>query len=431
MNSFLTEDLRGGAFLEKVPWKSFLFLIVVFFISQHEWFFSLNAGKLLPTADEVATRMDQGNILRRIVYFSMGVYAVVSFFGTRYRVKVEGALGWLMLLFLSWAFLSLTWSENPAISFRRFMLFCILSISAFAVSQRFSLRDIILWIFFSTLIYLHLGLAAELVLGTFYPLAEEYRFAGTLHPNSQGINCALLFFASFFLVIGQKRWRWVFIAVVCESLIFLFLTKSRTSLGFSLLALLLYWFMKGTLPRKGVLVLCFIFISCVLLLIENNFMPILRQIIILDRKDAEMITLTGRIPLWGQLLSYIVRRPIQGYGYDGFWTSRHIVEIASEQQWVVYQGHSVYLDLSLGLGVVGVVIYILMMIVGIRRTLAYHKISGNADYAFLGVVLIFFVLNGVLESIVIATNQVSFVLLWILASVGFSTQPRVKLGLGR
>ena len=322
----------------------------------------------------------------------------------------------------------LFWSENLAISFRRLVLFVIFWISAFAVSQRFPLRDIVLWIFFSTLIYLHVGLAAELALGTFHPLAGGYRFAGTLHPNSQGINCALLFFASFFLLIGQKRWRWVFIAIVCESLIFLFLTKSRTSLGFALIALLLYWSMWLPLPRKGAIVLCVIFISCILLLIENNFMSVLQYILTLDRKDAETITLTGRIPLWGQLLSYIARRPIQGYGYDGFWTSRHIAEISSEQKWVVFQGHSVYLDLSLGLGVVGAVAYILMVLIGIRRTVSDHKASRNAEYSFLGVVLIFIVLNGLLESIVIMANQVTFVILLILARLGFSSQPRVRLG---
>ena len=429
MKGFLTEDTRQGAFVGKVPWITFLFLTAVFFIGIHEWLFSLNAGEgFASLLDETTARIEQGSILRRIVFFSMGTYAVVSFLATRYRAKAEGALGWLMLLYLSWSILSLAWSENLAISFRRIVLFLILYISAFAVSQRFSLRDIVLWVFFSTLIYLHVGLAAELALGTFHPLAGGYRFAGTLHPNSQGINCALLFFASFFLLIGQKRWRWVLVAIFCESLIFLFLTKSRTSLGFSLLALLIYLFMNGPRSRKGAIVLCVIFISCILLLIDDNFMPVLRQSITLGRKDAETITLTGRIPLWGQLLPYIARRPIQGYGYDGFWTPRHTAEIANEQNWVVSHGHSAYIDLSLSLGVVGAVTYILMVLVGIRRTLAYQKLSSNAEYSFFGVVLVFIALHGLLESIITTANQLSFIFLLILASLGFSSQPRGSLG---
>jgi O-antigen ligase len=133
-----------------------------------------------------------------------------------------------------------------------------------------------------------------------------------------------------------------------------------------------------------------------------------------------MITITGRIPLWEQLLPYIAKHPIQGYGYDGFWTSRHIAEISHVQGWVVTQGHSVYIDLSLGLGVVGVVVYILMIIIGIIRAFAYHKLSCNAEYSFLVVALIFIALNGLLESIIIAANQITFITFLIIASMGFS-----------
>ena len=429
MKGFLSDDMRQGAFVGKVPWMTFLFLTAIFFIGQHDWFFSLNAGEGFGLMlDESTARVDQGNILRQIVFSCMGVYAVVSLVWTRYRFKVEGVLGLLVLLFLSWAILSLAWSEDPAISFRRLVLLMMLWLCSLVVSQRFSLHEFVLWVFLSTLIYSHIGLAAELILGTFHPLTGGYRFAGTLHPNSQGINCALLFFASFFLLIDQKRLRWVFIAIACESLIFLFLTKSRTSLAFSLLALPIYWFIKGPLPRKGALVLCVLFISSILLLIGDYIMPFFQHSITLGRKNAETSTLTGRIPLWGELLPYIARRPIVGYGYDGFWTSTHIAEIARGQNWVVTQGHSAYLDLSLGLGVVGAVVYILMLLVGIRRTITFHKDSGNTDYAFLGVVLIFIALNGLLESIIIIANQVSFITLMILTGLGFSSKPRARIG---
>ena len=429
MNRPITATPQQAASSAQIPWLTFLFLATVFFVAQHDWFFSLTAGEGFgTTVDEFTARVDQGNILRRIVFFSLGGFAAFSFFlqKGRYRVKINGTLGWLILLFLSWALLSLTWSDDPAISFRRLVLLAMLCLGAFAVSQRFSLHDIVLWVFISSIIYLHIGLVAEVVLGRFHPLSVGYRFAGTLHPNSQGINCALLFFASFFLLRNEKRLRWFYIAIVCESFIFLFLTKSRTSLGFALLAPLLYWFMTLSLSRKGAVILCVIFVSCILLLFGSFVFPTFEHAITLGREDANTITLTGRIPLWNEMLGYIFKRPIQGYGYDCFWTSHHVAEIASEQDWAVTQGHSAYLDVSLGLGLIGGSLYVLIMMVGIRRTLIDHEVSDNADHAFFGIVLIFIILNGTLESIVIMTNQILFILMLILARFGFLSQPAAQ-----
>jgi O-antigen ligase len=347
----------------KIPWIIFLFLSAVFFLKQHDWFFSLKAGFGFSTpVDEMTAVISQGNLLARIGSFSLGVYAVTSLIRKRqYHMSINGSLGWLILFFLMWIFLSLAWSDDPSRTFRRIGVLAIFSLGALAVSKGFSLREFILWVFFSTVGYLLVGLVAELMLGTFHPLTGGYRFAGTLHPNHQGLNCALLLIASLFLVAGEKRWRGIRIVVALGALAFLILTKSRTSLFSVATALLVYWGL--TLPplRRFALSLCTIMIACIMLLLSDYVLPVFNAIIGLGRLDADTLTLTGRIPLWGELLSYISSRPVQGYGYDAFWTARRVAELSNWQSWALFVGDCAYLDVVLGLGLVGGIIYILIL----------------------------------------------------------------------
>jgi O-antigen ligase len=70
-------------------------------------------------------------------------------------------------------------------------------------------------------------------------------------------------------------------------------------------------------------------------------------------------TLTGRLPLWQALAPEIMRHPILGYGYAGFWiddsrTVQHVWRLAG---WQAPDAHSSYLDILLQLGIVGLALY--------------------------------------------------------------------------
>lgn len=46
-------------------------------------------------------------------------------------------------------------------------------------------------------------------------------------------------------------------------------------------------------------------------------------------------------------------RPLGGYGYGGFWTARHVIELSRMVPWAPGEAHSMYLDSLLDLGTVG------------------------------------------------------------------------------
>src|SRR5207237_978175 len=58
-------------------------------------------------------------------------------------------------------------------------------------------------------------------------------------------------------------------------------------------------------------------------------------------------TLTGRTDIWAGLLPDLMRQPIFGYGFSGFWTVTRI----SEHE--IGQAHNGYLEVCLQLGFVG------------------------------------------------------------------------------
>lgn len=408
----------------KIPWFTFLFLAAVFFVAQHDWYYSLKGGEAFDSnLDEITRATAQGDLLRRLAFFSLGVHAVVSLIRNRqYHVKINGSLGWLILFFLVWIFLSLAWSDDTAITLRRLVLLAVFSLGAIAVSQGFSLRELALWVLVSTAGYVIIGFGAELLLNTFHPLVGGYRFAGTIHPNQQGLNCALLFFASLFLMKGEKRWRMILVVTALVSLVFLFLTRSRSSLFFAVTALLFYWTLTLPLSHRFALLLCAIMAACIFLLLGDYILPLFQHAVALGRVNSDPTTLGGRIPLWGQILSYISVRPIQGYGYDCFWTSRHLADVASEQSWTAPHAHNAYLDVVLGLGLVGGTTYVLIAVIGIRRAFVY-KLCDNINFGFIGVTLIFAALDGLVEPTVILPGRspfVSFVCMVALAGLGFS-----------
>lgn len=417
------------------PWFFLLFFTAVFFFAQHDWYFSLSGGHdFIKSLDDLTDSLDQGNMPRRIAFLLLGVFSVVNMLRPRLRrFRIGGLLGWLILFFLGWTFLSVAWSENPALTARRLAVLGATCLGAFVASRRFSPRDANLWVLLSTFLYLNLGIAAEIAFGTFSPLSAGYRFAGTLHPNEQGMNCALLLIAAVFILREGPSRRGLLYVVAAEALVFLVLTKSRTSFVLALSAPLLCHFLASRFSRKGAAILVAVSAACLVVLLGDLVLPTLQKGILLGRGPEELDTLTGRVPIWEQALHYISKRFIEGYGYDSFWTFDHITDFWKRQRWAAPNAHSAYVECALGLGIVGLALFVLIIVIAIRRIVTTCKGSRNAGFGFFGSVLIFAALDGLLESAFIQPSYISFVCALAVATVGFpgSSPARKRQGYRR
>lgn len=96
-------------------------------------------------------------------------------------------------------------------------------------------------------------------------------------------------------------------------------------------------------------------------------------------------TLTGRTDIWAVLVPMAMRQPIFGYGYGGFWTS-----VTESAAYYVKEAHNGYLDVFLGLGIVGVLLTsVLVLSYGWR---AQRDLVHDYDWASLFICYILMVL---------------------------------------
>ena len=415
--SYKCEELipRAG----KIPWITFVFLGVVFFMVQHDLFQSLTTGTG-NLAQDIAKRVALGDVIHRVTLSVLGIFGAVGLMrrGTN-LLKIHGALGWLSLFFLIWAFSSLAWADDTVLTLRKLAILAMLTLGALAVTKHFSLRDIVLWVFFSSTSYLLIGLLVEIVLGTFRPFGLDYRFAGTLHPNSQGTNCALLFFSGITAARITKHGRSLFWAFAVIGLIFLVLTKSRTAFASTILALFFYWGLTLSSSRKLISIMGVSVVFCLLLIIFGEaIFPIFWRAIIFGREE-NISTLTCRVPLWAECAKYVARHPIRGYGFGGFWTPGHVEEISNVVDWGIGASHSAYLELILNLGIIGMVAYVLILVVSIVQSCVLYRTLIIPTYSFFAIVLIFCALDGLLESGFLDPAPINFLCIVSFVHFGF------------
>jgi exopolysaccharide production protein ExoQ len=361
----------------------------------------------------------------------LGLFATISLFRnwSYDRPRINGPLGWLLLGFAAWALLSLSWAEDIALTSKRLIVFVILSIAALAVARRHSLREIILWTFFSTTLFLVIGFLSEALLGTFHPFGSGYRFAGTMHPNGQGINCGLLLLSGVAAADTEKCRPWLFRCCALVGFGFLLLTGSRTAFAAVMLALAPYFVLVSSRLSKAVVTLGLSIALWIPLVVGGGALfSDLQSATMLGRKDSGGDSFNGRNDIWQECAYYVARRPITGYGFGGFWDQYHISEISASSKWGVSSGHSAYLDCVLELGLVGLIAYVLALFLGIERAFRFYKISHSPAFAFSGAVLLFCLLDGLLESVSITPTLLMFLCMVTLAQLAYACSAERRLG---
>src|SRR4029078_3008224 len=99
-------------------------------------------------------------------------------------------------------------------------------------------------------------------LGMCGPWSSVYRFAGTVHPNTQGPNLAALCLAAFGLARAKERGRLALWALCGVALALLALTKSRTTTAAIVLALAAVQLMQTPLRTKVAGALALVWLGC-------------------------------------------------------------------------------------------------------------------------------------------------------------------------
>ena len=408
------------------PWLVFLFLAVAFFLSSHD---PSGAQRTLDdynrSQDDIVQGVSSGSSVRQAALLGMGAASLLSLvsYSAPRRLRFTGATSYVLAAFAGWAAVSVVWADAPGMSAKRLMASVILCFTAAAVVRMFSLRQIVMWVFFATASFLLISIALEIVAGAFQPWASGYRFAGTQHPNGEGIECGLLVLSGLAAARVDRQRLWIYRMFAGAGAIFLLLTQSRTSLIATLLGVTAYLTISGI--SKKLIQLSAIVATCLIVAaLGMGLSPVLTSALSKQRDgDASVESFAGRTQIWQDVTAYILRRPVLGHGYGGFWTPEHINAISDEEKWGVPDSHSAYVDYALTLGAVGLLLYLACLIQGVWKSLSLWKATSNKAIPFLTAILIFGAVDGFFESSIGEGSLLMFLCMIVLVWLGFTPEP--------
>ena len=393
-------------------------LIVLFYFAElHRLSYTQYAGseQTMFSNDDLIQSTEAGAPGRRIGVLLLGTGGMLTLIRNRRKLRYShGVMEAAILLFLLWVFFSVWWSDDVVLTIRRSTSFVLLWVAAFGFASNFDQRDGLRFLFAASMSFVLLGLGAELVLGTFSPGDPMYRFCGTIHPNHQAWNCCGLALAGIGLATTERRHRAVFLACSALGLAALVLTKSRTSAAALAVAVAVYiaitasrgWKLFGVWAGVSV---------CLAGLLFNVAGGQIENLLLLGRDPQEVATLTGRTDIWKVGISYFVDRPLRGYGFNAFETPRRIAEFERKAGWAAITLHSEYLDLLLGVGLVGLAAYLLIIVAAAMRTIRLFRAYRSKHYAVDLAIIVCVLCIMLLENIGRDPNILAFMFLVILS----------------
>ncbi len=380
----------------------------------------------MTTDDFIKMTSGEGSPLRRISLALLAISAALIFlFKGLHKIKINGIMGWSMLLFILWCLTSLTWSTDAPLTLRRLSVLLAFSVSGFFLSQNFPVKNLVIFVIISCGLYLITGLSCEIYLGTFTPFMDNYRFTGTHNENMQGVNCALLFIAASSIFFTKPNNKYYYLLIMGVALCALYLTKSRTSFYCSILAVLIIYIASTPLSMKKLISLMAflaILLGIVVILTNSSFISMTDAVkaLNLGRNIDDIETYTGRTQIWKMCLNYIADRPYVGYGFNSFWNGKHIYEFLSSFKWSVNSAHSLYLNLMLSVGLIGTIIFVIFFVWGMLNTFIQFMRTRESGYLFLFSLFIFSTIHGLFEGYLIELGYFPFVFFWGLCYCGFT-----------
>jgi exopolysaccharide production protein ExoQ len=332
---------------------------------------------------------------------------------SRQPLRIDPVLAGSIGLLLGLSVVSFAWADDPGMCLRRLLILACCAIAAAGIARTLDLKQIS-WLAVLTLGGLAIvGVLAELRLGTFRPWASGYRFAGTVHPNTQGPALATLCLAAFGLACGGGR-RQVLLWVICAiAFVLLLLTKSRTTVAAIVLSLAAVHLVQTPLRTKCIAAFAAVWLASVglfgLWMCGLDPLTDFRDALLLGRAE-ESDTLSGRAFIWPEVMYFASQRLWLGYGYESFWTPARIETISLELGWGLREAHNGYLEMLLWLGVAGLVLTLLVVAMGLAAAIRRFHSSRDSSYALPIGLLVFGLINSGLESGMVVISLVPFLL---------------------
>ena len=417
---------------ESGPSRLFLIALVLFatsVVSFHDFSYPLYMlDGAVSNAFLLADQAGEGSILRRISIPLIGLLGAYLLLMPRARrFSFASPLSVALIAYVAWIVLSLSWSDDPELTFRRLFVFLFLLLGAVGMASldARSILRIFIWISLATLA---LGLANELYLGTFAPWRSGYRFSGTVHPNLQGASMAQLALTGLCCMLDPEvRKQWLGPLLLGLGTLVVLMTQSRTSLislVVSSLFVIVLWArgrtrqaLLATIAIAAVVGALVVLILALIEMVNPDASPIALVLSTLTRpRDQGNIgALTGRTDIWATCIRMAMEHPLTGFGFESFWTPARIVEISALHRWGINQSHSVYIEHLVSLGIVGLLLWCGLILGGLVTSVRNYAVSRSGVMLWIAAQIVFCIVHGISESINTLPLFNGFILVMMIA----------------
>jgi O-antigen ligase len=335
--------------------------------------------------------VEDGSPVDRVVFFGLIIGGILVL--SRRKIPWSQTIGQNLplILFLGYCGISITWSDFPFVAFKRWikeignlvMVLVVLSEADSIEAVKTVLRK--LGYFLLPLSIVFIKYFPEYGRGFSQWTGEAYNCGVGLNKNYLGFIC--LACGVFYLWCLSEVWRnraaavgkrtKIIIYILFLSMVFWLFDKanSATSLmcfiaGGCILIGLKITFVKRNLKSFGIIAIL-IFLGLFVLQVSLH----LDQVLIgaLGRNSS----LTDRIPLWGDILSFGTN-PLIGLGYNSFFLGDRAERLWEKWNWHPNSTHNGYLDTYVNLGWIGIVFLTILLISTFAK--AKNELLNNYEY---------------------------------------------------
>lgn len=351
-------------------------------------------------ADGFVDAIEDGSINRKVTFTLFGVLGLAA--GAlvgKHEIRIRRPALATAIAFVAWVALSLLWSDDPQLTFRRLVAGALILAGSAGIARALRPSELVAVVLLSLTVLVATSLVYDLSAGG-RPWASNYRFGGTLHPNIQAAYCATLCLAAVAMRAGAGS-RAVAIAALVFGVVMLLQTQSRTSaiaLALAVLAMLtvrtgsnLRWLFGASVLGGAATT------AVVIGALSSGDQRRLVNGVLMGRTEQSG-TLTGRVPLWEELANYAARSPALGYGYEAFWTPDRIEAVKKSQKWALQSAHNAYLETVLQVGFIGLALASAVVISGLVLAQEAYQCDREAGYLFFVGLLVFALFSSLLES---------------------------------
>jgi exopolysaccharide production protein ExoQ len=351
-----------------------------------------------------------------------------------------------ILLLLSLAIISTTWSELPEMTISRVVALIGTTIFGIYLANRYTLKEQIVLLGHTFFVIALLSIVFAVAL-------PQYGIMGGIHDGAwRGIYChknqfgRLMTLSTIVFLMQPKqeakklrslsrkksqaqaslRMRrmnlfqtlFKYLGLILSLALLVLSRSSGAIVNLTILTVLLAIFKIGRLryDRKFIAIIGGIVTLSILVTI---FAPNPEAIFTTMGKSSD---LTGRGDLWTILIDMLWKNTLFGFGYGAFWAKYGSV-VALDAGWAAPDAHNGFIDLTLSVGLVGLGLFALGYFYTLFKCLARFFDRHNDEQLYQSIVLVFIAISNFSETGLFTCNHI----FWLLyVTISFSNIPQVE-----